>query len=55
MKTGTKRKRRKVAEIRAAVMQNNLMKRFIYEIEREEPLDDLSLHTILAYEPIRVR
>ena len=55
MKTGTNRKRRKVAEIRSAVRKNNLMKRFIYEIEREEPLDDISLRTMLAYQPINVR
>jgi hypothetical protein len=43
------RKRKTMAEIKTAVLQNNLMKRFLLEIGREEQLDDYTLKSIPVY------
>ncbi len=49
----SKRKNRK--EFVNTIKRNNLMNRFIREIEREEPLEFESLQTMLVYQPVRVR
>ncbi len=51
MKTG---KRRKQA-FKEKILKNNLMNRFIREIEREAPLDKYILQTMLAYKPPVIR
>ena len=48
-------KQRRISEIKAIIMKKNLMNRFIHEIEREEPLENDLMNTMLAYQPIRVR
>lgn len=53
MKT-RKRSKKRISRARARIMENNLMKRFIREIEREEPLD-VSLKTMLAYQVVTTR
>lgn len=52
MKTTMKRKRKKRDVLKATVLKNNLMNRFIREIEREEPLDSDTLKTMLALQPV---
>lgn len=54
MKTG-RRKRRNRKEFKLNIRYNNLMNRFIREIEREEPLELDTLQTMLVYQPVRVR
>jgi hypothetical protein len=54
MKTIKQRKKRNT-EFKENIVRNNLMKRFIREIEREDPIDNHILETILAYQPVRVR
>ncbi|MDX8341082.1 hypothetical protein SLH46_17925 [Draconibacterium sp. IB214405] len=48
-------KRNNRREFINTIKRNNLMTRFIREIEREEPLEQESLQTMLVYQPIRVR
>lgn len=55
MNTTKDRKRRTIAEYKEIVRQNNLMKRYIREIEREEPLDIQILEMLLAYQTIQIR
>lgn len=54
MKT-RKRKRRNRKEFKLNIRYNNLMNRFIREIEREEPLEFDTMQTMLVYQPVRVR
>ncbi len=54
MKTG-RRKRKNRKEFKLNIRHNNLMNRFIREIEREEPLEFESLQTMLVYQPMIVR
>ncbi|WP_321372057.1 hypothetical protein [uncultured Draconibacterium sp.] len=54
MKT-RRRKRKNRKEFKLNIRQNNLMNRFIREIEREEPLEFESLQTMLVYQPVIVR
>ncbi len=54
MKTG-RRKRKNRKEFKLNIRHNNLMNRFIREIEREEPLEIESLQTMLVYQPVIVR
>jgi hypothetical protein len=42
-------------DIKNTILKNNLMMRFIREIEREEQLDSQVLETMLAYQPIQIR
>lgn len=42
-------------EFREKILKNNIMQRFIREIEREAPLDNYTLQTMLAYQPQTVR
>lgn len=53
MRTRKKSKKR-ITRARARIMENNLMTRFIREIEREEPLD-ISLKSMLAYQTVTTR
>nr|WP_321355395.1 hypothetical protein [uncultured Draconibacterium sp.] len=54
MKT-RRRKKRNHKEFKLNIRRNNLMNRFIREIEREEPLEFESLQTMLVYRPVIVR
>jgi len=47
----TKRKKKKRDIIKAAVLKNYLMNRFIREIERVEPLDSDTLKMMFAFQP----
>ena len=47
--------RKKRSELRKSILENNLMMRFIREIEREEQLDSPIMETMLVYQPIRIR
>ncbi|WP_157493757.1 hypothetical protein [Draconibacterium sediminis] len=47
------RKSRK--EFRNLIKRNNLMNRFIRDIEREEPLEFDTMQTMMVYQPVRVR
>ncbi len=55
MNTTKRNKKRGAKKIKARILQTNLMRRFIRELEREEPLDLQNLHTILAFDPIPAR
>ncbi len=48
MKKG-KRKKRRSDVFKTTMMRNNLMNRFIHEIEREEPLEREILNTMLVF------
>jgi ribosomal protein L10 len=48
-------KRQRISETKLSILKNNLMNRFIREIEREEPLEMDVRNTMLAYQPNRVR
>ena len=54
MKTRIRKKRNR-KEFKLNIRRNNLMNRFIREIEREEPLEFESLQTMLVYRPVIVR
>lgn len=45
------KKKRRTTELKERVLRNNLMQRFIREIEREEPLDSRTLQTMLITQP----
>jgi hypothetical protein len=45
--------RKRKIEFRQKIMKNNLMQRFIREIEREELLDAQTLNTLLVFHPVR--
>lgn len=47
--------RKKRDDIKNTILKNNLMMRFLREIEREEQLDSQVLETMLAYQPVRIR
>ncbi len=47
MKSGKKTKKRRMTRAKGKILQNNLMKRFVRDIEREELLDSETLKTIL--------
>ncbi|WP_297097328.1 hypothetical protein [uncultured Draconibacterium sp.] len=49
------RNRKNRREFRNTIKRNNLMTRFIREIEREEPLEFDTMQTMLVYQPVRVR
>lgn len=48
MKTTKRQKEKRIAAAKAAIMQNNIMNRFIREIEREDPLDNDTLKSVFA-------
>ena len=50
MKKKGNRRKAKLAEFKSEVLQNNLMQRFIREIEREEWIDDKYLRSMLVYQ-----
>jgi hypothetical protein len=50
VKTKKNQKRKRIAILKETIRQNNLMNRFIYEIEREEPLEKDVLSTMFAYQ-----
>jgi ribosomal protein L10 len=52
LKAETMTRKRKI-EFRQKIMKNNLMQRFIREIEREELLDAQTLNTLLVFHPVR--
>ena len=54
MKT-TKDRRKRTTRFKDKIMQNNLMQRFIREIEREEPLDIQTLETMLVFQPVKIK
>lgn len=45
--------RKRKIEFRQKIMKNNLMQRFIREIEREELLDEQTLETMLVFQPVK--
>lgn len=42
-------------EFENTIKRNNLMKRFIWEIEREEPLEFDTMQTMLVYQPVTTK
>ena len=50
MKTKKNHKKNRIAKFKESIRQNNLMNRFIFEIEREEPLEKDVLNTMFAYQ-----
>ena len=52
MKVSNRKNRR---EFKNAIKRNNLMKRFIREIEREEPLEFDTMQTMLVYQPVTIK
>ena len=48
-------KHKRSKEFKERIMKNNLMKRFLNDIEREDALDGNSLEMMLAYQPVRLR
>ena len=50
-----KLRKKRNTEFKENIMRNNLMQRFIREIEREDALDKRILQTMLAYQPVSVR
>jgi hypothetical protein len=49
------RKSKRMAEFRSRIAENNLLNRFIRDIEREEPMDRELLQTIPVLIPVRNR
>lgn len=47
--------RKRKIEFRQKITKNNLMQRFIREIEREELLDAQTLETMLVFQPVKNR
>lgn len=48
-------KQKRSKEFRERIMRNNLMKRFLHDIEREDALEANTLEIMLAYQPLRIR
>ena len=48
-------KHKRSREFKERIMRNNLMQRFLHDIEREDALDTNTLEMMLAYQPQRVR
>lgn len=48
-------KHKRSKEFKERIMKNNLMKRFLHDIAREDALDTTTLEMMLAYQPQRVR
>ena len=48
-------KQKRVREFRERIMKNNLMKRFLHDIAREDALDANIQEMMLAYQPTRIR
>jgi len=55
MKTKTSKKRRRFSKTKEKVLQHNLMKRFLFDIQREDPLDPQILETMPVFVPIKMR
>ncbi|GEM_PF-949372 len=53
MKT-RKQKKGRIARFKEAVVQKNLMNRFIRQIELEEPLEQEIMQTMLSYQMVPV-
>lgn len=49
-----KGKKNKKEDFKSQILRNNLMMRFIREIEREENLDNQLIESMLAYNPVRI-
>jgi len=47
-------KRNKKNDFKSKILKNNLMLRFIREIEREEHLDTQLMETMLTFQPVRI-
>jgi len=54
MKT-KKNNRTSFSKTKVKILQNNLMKRFIFDIQREDPLDAQMLEIIPVFVPVKVR
>ncbi len=46
----TIKKRKTIAEIKNAIKNNSMMRRFVREIEREELLDEETLNTMFVFQ-----
>jgi ribosomal protein L10 len=48
-------KRQRISGTKLSILKNNLMNRFIREIEREEPLEMDIINTMMANQLMKVR
>ena len=55
MKTIKDGKRKRISKVKATIIRHIQMNRFIHEIEREDPLDNDLLRTMLVLQPQIVR